>query len=934
MIVIKRNYTKKLNPIYVESVDASLLYINEIALEQELPIRCKMGKEWTDFEKIYTKEAVLNDSLFLRFMQKSIVRSGSDFCKDFIVVKFRYPAKYMIGEEEFSISAHDLRKYYYENGVTFSSEKKTGKKKKQEDAESIHYKMLYRSPGKAKKGECIFIRESLFHKAINFLTMGLYDLMEEKAKADPEAVFKLVELSAYLSLSTATAIGYLHIPWEQILVVEDEKVLSAPKIAEVVRTHPVSYYDDEFVLDFDDPRLEQILNKHECTLYDDVANAKGYRLIQNRTKEEVQKNGIRINGKFPGKHIKKEKIFQECTVDRKEEQIENILWDGMGLIDESIFPEYADGFVYCRSHFFKSCLFRGNVQEYFKDFCAKNNFDFESYIVKDMFGNKKKLSNIKVVITDKSLKWLKFIDMMGGDNKKAYKIYRQYMKKNDDCFSVVKTAHKSKWGDLQLTAYQMNNSLPTTEEKTLKPITEQAVRIIEELKKADDIAYLKYLDWKKDDFNINEVLCALVERNPEFRKTELFRTKKSKDINRLVDNFAEGRLPQQGDNLTICGNPIALLMKAVGENPLDENIFRIEDDAIQCYTERFEDNADLAAFRNPHNSPNNILHFHNIRAHLIAKYFPKLGQNVIIINLIGTDAQARGSGFDEDSDFVLVTDQPELASLAKDAYVKYPTIINKVEELKSSEYHFRLEDYAEMDSKIADAQASIGTSTDAAQLALSYYYDDGMKNRELEEVFIILSVIGQISIDLAKKEFNLNVGREIKRIRNLSCMNKKFVPQFFADTKKRRNNKDFENVKRMNCPMDIMAEMIEQQTGYSERVSHVLIRELFNKKIKGKANKYKFNKLIEESKKYNNAVKILSASKRKGRLEADELYKLKRRQMELFLRKTTKNLDQITIMQLVNHALMDSNSDVMGTILNFLYSNYREKFLNCFVENS
>ena len=134
--------------------------------------------------------------------------------------------------------------------------------------------------------------------------------------------------------------------------------------------------------------------------------------------------------------------------------------------------------------------------------------------------------------------------------------------------------------------------------------------------------------------------------------------------------------------------------------------------------------------------------------------------------------------------------------------------------------------------------------------------------------------------------------------------------------------------------MDIMAEMIEQQTGYSERVSHVLIRELFNKKIKGKANKYKFNKLIEESKKYNDTVKILASSKRKGRLEDDELYKLKRRQMELFLRKASKNLDQITIIQLVNHALMDSNSDVMGTLLNFLYFNYREKFLNCFVKNS
>ena len=209
-----------------------------------------------------------------------------------------------------------------------------------------------------------------------------------------------------------------------------------------------------------------------------------------------------------------------------------------------------------------------------------------------------------------------------------------------------------------------------------------------------------------------------------------------------------------------------------------------------------------------------------------------------------------------------------------------------------------------------------------------------MESRELEEVFIILSVIGQISIDLAKKEFNLNVGREIKRIRNLSCMNKKFVPQFFADTKKRRNNKDFDNVKRMNCPMDIMAEMIEQRTGYAERVSHILIRELFNKKIKEKANRYKFNRVVEESKKYNDTVKILASSKRKGRLEDDELYKLKRRQMELFLRKASKNLDQITIMQLVNYAITNSNSDVMGTILNFLYSNYREKFLNCFVKNS
>lgn len=157
---------------------------------------------------------------------------------------------------------------------------------------------------------------------------------------------------------------------------------------------------------------------------------------------------------------------------------------------------------------------------------------------------------------------------------------------------------------------------------------------------------------------------------------------------------------------------VALLMKAAGENPLEEGIFEVEEDAIQCYTERFPAEEHLAAFRSPHNSPNNILHFHNIKSEKISKYFPNLGQNIIIINLIGTNAQARGSGFDEDSDFVFVTNQTEITELARKSYVEYPTIINAVDELKSSEYHFRLEDYAVMDSKIADAQAAIGMSTD------------------------------------------------------------------------------------------------------------------------------------------------------------------------------------------------------------------------------
>ena len=53
--------------------------------------------------------------------------------------------------EYFSLSADDIRKEYYNNGVNveYITRKRNGEIIK---TEIIHYKMLYRSPGKAKKG--------------------------------------------------------------------------------------------------------------------------------------------------------------------------------------------------------------------------------------------------------------------------------------------------------------------------------------------------------------------------------------------------------------------------------------------------------------------------------------------------------------------------------------------------------------------------------------------------------------------------------------------------------------------------------------------------------------------------------------------------------------------------------------------------------------
>lgn len=90
----KINYEKPLNPIYIDSVEASNVFINEYMNRTENSIQYKIKEQWVDFKAIKVTEAVLPDSLFLRYMNSSITRKSSDKCQDFIVLKFNYDAIY------------------------------------------------------------------------------------------------------------------------------------------------------------------------------------------------------------------------------------------------------------------------------------------------------------------------------------------------------------------------------------------------------------------------------------------------------------------------------------------------------------------------------------------------------------------------------------------------------------------------------------------------------------------------------------------------------------------------------------------------------------------------------------------------------------------------------------------------------------------------
>lgn len=194
-------------------------------------------------------DAMLTNSLFTEYM----VDNGMDVHKeestrDIICIKFKYGTrsykeernhvekmkneleKEKITDEEklkvycdlekkissnqdkyIKTSKERIRKIFYTNGVNItykSVDQKTG-----EISETVmHYKMLYRSPGKAKKGSCMFIVDRLYEIARDYLYMGI---------KMPEKNAPIVEIGAYAPLVTSTIVGKVHIDPKNILVVKD-----------------------------------------------------------------------------------------------------------------------------------------------------------------------------------------------------------------------------------------------------------------------------------------------------------------------------------------------------------------------------------------------------------------------------------------------------------------------------------------------------------------------------------------------------------------------------------------------------------------------------------------------------------------------------------------------------------------------------------------
>ena len=625
----------------------------------------------------------------------------------------------------------------------------------------------------------------------------------------------------------------------------------------------------------------------------------------------------------------------ECVVEKEERYIKNKIWDGQVLLDSSLFTgEYKNcSALGLREHFFKAGAFNTNIKEFMMDTFGK---DYETATVKDMFGRDIKVKDILMIGTEDTIKWFKIWNYMGTTKREAMEYWLNNVIKADGCkFGICKTAHSSKLGDMQQLSYQMINSLPLNKEEVVE-LCETSADYLRELKQ-DNNKFMNYLAQTATDTNINQCLIDMVEWNEDIQYTEFFRSQKYSILHSLGKKFKGGKLYlENSDNLTIVGNPYAMLLGSVGAFEGIDETLPIVDKGYSCYTPKYNNGEELCGFRSPHNAPHNICYFINNRNLLMEKYF-NFGNTVMAVNSISTDAPSRGSGFDFDTDFMYITNN-KLCVTASIRALDFLTMENEIQQEKKP-YNNTFDEMCEIDDKLAQSKGDIGYSSNVAQILLSHYWNcegEDLKAEIIDDI-IKLSVLCQVAIDSSKKIFEIVAKDEIEKIASKEIYKDLKKPYFWTYTENKRKDKKTGNKigtkvskldKTIECPMNWVVEKMEAVSKEKYPSEHEILKlERFFVEVKGKVKYEQLDKVINIVTDYRN----LEKSKGELNFKDEDV-------MSSYIENRKNVIEQIrkykisdkTLNRLIQQFAFDREDNKRTTGIYVLYNYNKTQFLSMF----
>ena len=509
-----------------------------------------------------------------------------------------------------------------------------------------------------------------------------------------------------------------------------------------------------------------------------------------------------------GQLIAKEQEFEIC----------NSIFDGETLLDESCFPEQYKKYsmLLLRQRMFKSACFKTKIQKWFAD----NNITEVSQL--NGFTMANNISDIKAITTPSSIKYVKF-----GSIQKWFDIL-------EPTFGIVKHEKPTHYFDGRKVSshYQLINTLQLTEQN-VNDLLAPSLDYISKVR--NDPAILRYhIDYPYEEMEINslnsknEIIFKLLGMNENFAKTKLYYDFRDDLVKSLIKELKRGHVLINGNYSTLLGNGYEMLQQSIGTFTGKSIIGK-----GNIHSRRFEYDKTILGSRSPHVCAGNILLVQNVKSDEIDTYFD-LSNEIVYVNAIEENIQQRLNGCDYDSDAILLTDNQMLIDVAKMNYDKFkvPTCFVSAKKIKR---YYTNEQKADLDVKTSVNK--IGEDINLSQQLNSLFWQNIHNgetfedNAELYYDICKLAVLSGIEIDKAKKEYEVDVIKELAIIKNKykivkksklnggDIIEKTVKPMFFKMITQENgfNLSDKILYKYFETPMDYLQKRISKFNFYQSR---------------------------------------------------------------------------------------------------------------------
>ena len=621
--------------------------------------------------------------------------------------------------------------------------------------------------------------------------------------------------------------------------------------------------------------------------------------------------------------------------------ISNTIWDGQSLMDVSLFGEYSEyGMLLLRNLMFKSCCFNCNIQQWFKD----NNITEISQL--NGKTRAKRIEDVKLITTPNSIKYLKF------------STYDKWLDNLYPNFGIVKHDKKTHFfgGRLVQTHYQLINTLQMSKDE-VKEFLQESLDFAQMLRDKPEVVryYIKYPDI--DELNPldrpmtskNDVVYNLMCINDNFTSTKYYQDFLHDLLASYYKNLKNGHVYVNGNYSTLLGNPIEMLQQSIGKF---DGISQIGIGNI--HSTRFEYNQTLLASRSPHVTIGNIWLPYNIENKLIDCYF-NLTNEIVCINSIGENVLQRLSGADFDSDTVLLTDNEKLIRAAKRNYHLFKTPTANVDSRKVQRF-YTPEHQADLDIKTSVNK--IGEIVNLSQELNSLLWDKmyhGETYDEVKEIYYDicqLDVMSGIEIDRAKKEFIINTGKELDKLRlkydkyvreyeenenGELVRGKKRMPHFFSHISKQKGyyNPDKKHYCKYHTSMDYLQTIVNgfkiknpYKKDWLPFVS-ILDNGLFRT---SSINQSQINKICNMLRKYVNDRKLIYSSES----DSNEDKRLRDEKLKEYLIADIEceTIGFSTLYRLLSSLEDKENAQIKNLLLEILYLCGNESFNKAIIKSS